>query len=160
MKIRKKYLALVMSLILLFVQMVPVYAENCVEDEWYELVEEEFEIPGTDVGEITPYTQYIIDVMTFLANLGNGKVGMRASVYCASTVKNVTVTFYLQKKSGSSWVTVGSTSVSASNVSSTSKSVTASGVSSGTYRAKTVTRVTDKYGYSETVTGYSGSLNI
>lgn len=162
MKKSKKYLVVIVSCVLLILQVFPVYAEENSDTEWYEMVEEEYEAienNGNDL--VMPYTQYIMNVLTSMTKLSSSKIGMRADVYCASTVQSITVTFYLQKKSGSTWVNVASgTPSSATNVSSTAKQVTVSGIGSGTYRAKTVTRVTDQYGYSESVTGYSGSLTI
>ncbi len=162
MKKSKKYLVVIVSCVLLILQVFPVYAEENSDTEWYEMVEEEYEAienNGNDL--VMPYTQYIMNVLTSMTKLSSSKIGMRADVYCASTVQSITVTFYLQKKSGSTWVNVASgTPSSATNVSSTAKQVTVSGISSGTYRAKTVTRVVDQYGYSESVTGYSGSLTI
>lgn len=162
MKKCKKYLIVLVSCVLLILQVFPVYAEENSDAEWYEMVEEEYEAienNGNDL--VMPYTQYIMNVLTSMTKLSSSKIGMRADVYCASTVQSITVTFYLQKKSGSTWVNVASgTPSSATNVSSTAKQVTVSGISSGTYRAKTVTRVVDQYGYSESVTGYSGYMTI
>lgn len=161
MKKGKKYIILILACLMFLMQVFPVYAEENSTDEWYEMVEEEFEPIEEDIESIVPYTLYIMDVQTSLAKLSSSKVGLRADVYCTSAVKSITVTFYLQKKSGSTWVNVASgTPSTATNVSNTAKQVTVSGISSGTYRAKTVTRVTDQYGYSESVTGYSGSLTI
>lgn len=160
MKKGKRYLILILSCMLLLYAF-PVYAEENSTEEWYEMVEEEFEFEEENVGIISPYTLYIVDVQTSLAKLSSSKLGLRADVYCASKVQSITVTFYLQKKSGSTWVNVASgTPSSATNVSSTAKQVTVSGVSSGTYRAKSITRVIDQYGYAETVTGYSGYMTI
>lgn len=145
--------------LLTIMQTCPTYAEN-VSDEWYEMVDEEFEMPGVDAYEISPYKLYLIDVITSLAKLGSGKVGLRADVYCAATMPSITITFYLQKSNGSSWVNVASGTASATNVSRTAKSKTVSGLSSGTYRAKAVVLVRDSSGYAESLTGYSGSLTI
>lgn len=158
----KKRIILVLSSILLLLQVFPVYAEENSETEWYDMVEEEFSADMDSLDDIvSPYTLYIMNVQTSLAKISSSKLGLRADVYCTSTVQSVTVTFYLQKKSGSTWVNVASgTPASVSNVNRTNRQMTVSGLSSGTYRAKSVTRVTDQYGYSETVTGYSGSLSI
>lgn len=161
MKKRKRYVAIIMVCVMFILQAFPVYAEENSTDEWYEMVEENFE-PTEDFAEgIMPYTLYIMDVQTSLAKLSSSKLGLRADVYCTTTVQSITVTFYLQKYNGSTWVNVSSGTPSpATNVSSTAKQATVSGLSSGTYRAKSITRVVDKYGYAETVTGYSGSLTI
>lgn len=156
----KKCIVIVMTVMLCLMQVMPIYAEESNSTEWYEMIEEEFEFTENNDTGVVPYTLYIMDVMTSLAKLGSNKLGLRADVYCASTVQSISIKFYLQKKSGSSWINVSSGTVSASNVSYTAKSMTVSGVTSGTYRAKTVTRVVDKYGYAETVTGYSGALSI
>lgn len=145
-------------------QSFPVYADDNIGEEWYTMVEESFENAEEQVGEseeVMPYTLYVVDVVSAIAKISSSKVGLRADVYCASTVQSITVTFYLQKYNGSSWTNVSSGTASvATNVSSTTKQMTVTGLSSGTYRTKTVTLVRDKYGYSETVTGYSGSLTI
>lgn len=159
MRIKKK-IAVLLAVFLLIAQILPAYAGNIESAEWYDLVEEDVQMFEDNTSDISPYTLYIMNVITSILKISSNKVGMRADIYCTSTMKTINVTFKLQKLSGSSWSTVGSTSVSASNVASTYKSVTASGLTSGTYRAKAVVVVTDKYGYSETVTGYSGSINI
>ena len=163
MKKIKKSILLILTCALFLVQVFPVYAENNNDvEEWYEMVEEEIEVIQDNTNNmVMPYTLYIVNVQTSLAKLSSSKLGLRADVYCASKVQSITVTFYLQKKSGSTWVNVASgTPSSATNVSSTAKQVTVSGVSSGTYRAKSITRVIDQYGYAETVTGYSGYMTI
>ncbi len=161
MKKKRKYILIVMVCVLFMFQSLTVYAEENSNTEWYEMVEEEFEPVDENVGDIAPYTQYIVDVQTTIAKISSTKVGLRADVYCASTVRSITVTFYLQKKSGSTWVNVSSgTSSASTNVSSAAKQATVSGVSSGTYRAKSVATVCDKYGYVETLTGYSGAITI
>ncbi len=161
MKKSKKYIVIILSCMLFLLQIVPVYAEENNNIEWYEMIEEEYETVGNVDDAITPYTQYILNVVTSMTKLSSSKLGLRADVYCVSTVQSITVTFYLQKYTGSSWKTVSSgTASAATNVSSTAKQMTVSGLSSGTYRAKTETLVRDKYGYAETVTGYSGSLTI
>lgn len=161
MKKKKKYIVVILSCILFLLQIVPVYAEENDNTEWYEMIEEEYEEIGNIDNAIMPYTQYILNVLTSMTKISSSKLGLRADVQCVSTVKSITVTFYLQKYNGSSWTTVSSgTASTATNVSSTAKQMTVTGVSSGQYRAKTVTRVVDKYGYSESVTGYSGSITI
>lgn len=129
-------------------------------EENYPLIEEEFSVYEDSTIEVVPYTQYLMDVQTTIARLEPGKVGIRAHVYCTTTMSNIDITFYLQKKSGSSWVTVGTGRATASNVSDVGKSVTTTAVTSGTYRGKAIAKVTDKYGYSESMTSYSGSITI
>lgn len=156
----KKILALILAMMMLFTQIVPVCAEETNSDEWYELVEEDFELTTEQGQSITPYSLYLMNVLVSIVKLNSSKVGMRADVPCSAVMQKITVTFYLQKLSGSSWNTVGSTTVYAYNTSSTSKSITASNLSSGTYRAKVSAKVTAPNGYSETLTNYSGSINL
>lgn len=130
-------------------------------DEWYEMVEEDFELSlDNESQQIVPYTLYLAGVNTYITKLSSSKIGMYVEVQCAQSVSSISTTFYLQKNYSGTWKNVASGTVSSSNASYMSKSVSVSGVSSGTYRAKTVTCVTDKYGYSESVTGYSGSMSL
>lgn len=154
----KKSLFLLGLCIMMCISSVSVSAGEMEEN--YLLIEEEFGVHESYDTEITPYTQYLMDVQTTIARLAPGKVGIRADVYCTTTMSNIDITFYLQKKSGSSWATVGTGRATASNVSDVGKSVTATNVSSGTYRGKVIAKVTDKYGYSESMSSYSGSITI
>lgn len=154
----KKSLFLLGLCIMMCISSVSVSAGEMEEN--YPLIEEEFGVHESYDTEITPYTQYLMDVQTTIARLSSGKVGIRADVYCTTIMKSIDITFYLQKKSGSSWATVGTGRSSATNVSDVGRSVTVTGASSGTYRGKVIARVTDNYGYSETMTGYSGSITI
>lgn len=156
----KKSFVMILVCTLLFTQTISVYAENNAAAEWYEMIEEDFDVSEIDEPDIMPYTLYLMNVVTTLKKLDANKVGIRADVFCVSEVKSITITFVLQKKSGSAWIDVASKPVTVYNVARTAKSVTVSGVSSGTYRGKAIVRVTDKYGYSETLTGYSGALAI
>lgn len=155
----KKNFMLILMCIMICISTVNAYAGDG-DLENYQLIEEDFKIETEDTPIITPYTKYLINVQTTIARLAPGKVGIRADVYCASTMSNIDITFYLQKKSGTSWATVGTGHASATNVSDVGKSVSTTAVSSGTYRGKVIARVTDKYGYSESMTGYSGSITI
>lgn len=156
----KKFTVIIMICLMTFLQVFPVYADE-ESTEWYEMVEEDFEVVVGGENGISPYMLYIMDVMTATAKLSSSKLGLRADVLCSTKMRTIDVTFYLQKKSGSSWVTVASKAAStATNVSNTVKQMTVSGLSSGTYRTKAVALVTDYYGYGETVTGYSGALTI
>lgn len=156
----KKMMALILAFMMLFMQMVSVYAEESEETEWYDLVEEEVEMTGELNDAITPYSLYLMNVITSIAKVNSSKVSMRAEVHCAAVMSKITITFYLQKLSGSTWKDVGSTTVYAYNTSSTTKSITASNLSSGTYRNKVSVKVTASNGYSETLTSYSGSINL
>lgn len=154
----KKSLFLLGLCIMMCISSVSVSAGE--KEENYFLIEEEFGVHKSFVTDIVPYTQYLMDVQTTIARLSSGKVGIRADVYCTTVMKNIDITFYLQKKSGSSWATVGTGRATATNVSDVGRSVTVTGASSGTYRGKVVARVTDKYGYSESLSSYSGSITI
>ncbi|MGN1140367.1 MAG: hypothetical protein ACI4TF_04130 [Oliverpabstia sp.] len=156
----KKIMAFVLVVLMLFIQMVPVYAEENNGNEWYELVEEDFDLDYETEQLVNPYSLYIMNLYASIAKINSSKVGMRADVPCSAVMQQITVTFYLQKLSGTSWNTVGTTTVYAYNTSSTSKSITASNVSSGTYRTKVLAKVTASNGYSETLTSYSGSINL
>ncbi|NCB93075.1 MAG: hypothetical protein EOM40_11040 [Clostridia bacterium] len=156
----KRYVAIILTMAILFVQVIPVSAGETSKTEWYEMVEEEFDVGEEYTTSAVPYTQYLVDVMTTLAKQSSSKVGIRADVYCSTVVKSISIKFYLQKLSGGNWVTVATGNASVSGVSSTGRSVTVSGLSSGTYRAKAKATVTDKYGYSESLTSITGSLSI
>lgn len=158
----RKYLSILICCILFLMSTEAVYAdEEPNADEWYEMVEEDFILSADEENaQIMPYTLYLAGVNTYIKKLSSSKIGMYVEVQCAQSVSSISTTFYLQKNYSGTWKNVSSGTVSASNASYMSKSVSVSGVTSGTYRAKTVTRVTDRYGYSESVTGYSGSMSI
>lgn len=158
----RRKLCILLSLILLFALTVPVAAEEKKESdvEWYELAEEEFELTEDTASSTMPRTLYIGNVYTYITKLSSGKVGMRADVYCASTVAKIQTTLTLQKLVGTTWYNVGSMEVSTENSNVMSKSVTASNVSDGTYRARSVTKVTAYTGYSETLTVYTGKITM
>lgn len=156
----KKILAFILAMMMLFVQVASVCAEETDTTEWYELVEEDFEMVTESEQPITPYSLYLMSVITSIVKKDSNKVGMRAEVHCSAVMSKITITFYLQKLSGTSWHNVGSTVVYAYNTSSTAKSVTASNLSSGTYRTKVSVMVTASNGYSESSNGYSGGINL
>ena len=156
----KKIVALVLAMMMLFAQVVSVSAEETEIDEWYELVEEDFEMVTEPDQMASPYALYLMGVITSIAKLSSSKVGMRAEVSCTDVMSKITIVFYLQKLSGTSWHNVGSTTVYAYNTTHTAKSVTASNLSSGTYRTKACVMVTASNGYSESLTGYSGSIGL
>lgn len=156
----KRILAFTLAMVMLCMQAVSVCAEETGIDEWYELVEEDFEMVTEPDQTVSPYALYLMNVITSNTKLSSNKMGMRAEVHCAAVMSKITITFYLQKLSGTSWNNVGSTVVYAYNTSSTAKKVTVSNLSSGTYRAKACVMVTAPNGISETLTGYSGSLNF
>lgn len=156
----KKIVALILAMMMLFVQVTSVFAEETEETEWYELVEEDFEMVTEPEQSVSPYALYLMNVITSNAKLSSTKMGMRAEVQCTDVMSKITIKFILQKLNGTSWSDAGSTTVYAYNTSHTTKSITASNLSSGTYRAKAVVLVTASSGYGETLTGYSGSLNF
>lgn len=163
----KKNICLLLVCIMFITMAMPAYAdetENTI-DEWYEMVIQNPDpslenISSEKEDPISPQTVYIMNVQTRIRNMGSGKVGILCDVYCNQSVKSIVTIFSLQKLSNGSWKTVSSGTTSVSNSARLSKSATVSGVSSGTYRAKTVTKVTDNYGHSETLTGYSGSITF
>lgn len=156
----KKILAFVLAMMMLFSQVSSVFAEDTETTEWYELVEEDFEMITEPELAASPYMLYLSSLITSIVKVDSNKVGMRAEVHCASVMSKITITFKLQKLNGSSWSTVASKEVYAYNTSSTAKSVTASNLSSGTYRTKATVLITAPNGYGETATGYSGSIGI
>lgn len=156
----KKILAFVLVMMMLFSQVISVCAEETETTEWYELVEEDFDMVIEPNQGVSSYSLYLMNIVTSIVKLSSNKVGMRADVLCAGVVNKITIIFYLQKLSGTSWHNVGSTTVYAYNTSSTVKSITASNLSSGTYRTKASVLVSMSNGYSESLTGYSGSINL
>lgn len=159
----KKYLSILMTVMLLALS-IPVYAEENGEESYPMIFEEEgSEIDNLFLNEnpqIMPRSHYIMNVVTSAKYLGSNQVAIHVDAYCNSVVKSITTNFYLQKYTGSGWVSVSSGTTSVSNSNKLSKTGTVSGVPSGSYRAKSVTKVTDKYGYSETQTGYSGAFSF
>ena len=159
----KKYLSVILSIMLLLLS-VPVYAEENGEENYPMVFEEE----GTEIdnlfnseeSQITPRSQYIMTIQTQAKYLGSNKVAIHVNVYCNSVVKSITTIFYLQKYTSSGWVNVSSGTISVSNSNTLSKTATVTGVPSGTYRAKSVTKVTDNYGYAEALNSYSGAFSF
>lgn len=160
MKKYKKILSIILICVLTMMMMVPVYAEE-LNEEWYELeiVEDDTYFEDVDFGPAVR-SRYISTIITRITQVSSGKVAMRVDVNCSTKLKKIEVVLNLQKRINGVWTTVGSANVSASDVSSMSKTVTASGLSSGSYRTKATVKVTDYSGYSETSTGYSGSIVI
>lgn len=156
----KKYLAFVLFSVMLITSTLTVYAGTIENNEWYELIEEEISVPENQEVEVTPYTKYLMNVLTTIDKRPSNGVGIRSDVYCSEAMQTIRIDFRLEKKSGSSWVTVGTATAYDANVASTAKSVTASGLAAGTYRASTSALVIDKYGYSESLTSTSGSITI
>lgn len=156
----KKFIIIVMTCIVFMLSFTMVSAEEIDEKEQYELYVENVHLEDRGDMEIVPYAKYIMDVNTSITKKSSSSVGIRADVYCIEQVSKIEILFHLQKLSGSKWVTVGTQSASASNVAYTAKSVTATGLSAGTYRGLASVKVTDKYGYAETATTYSGGIKV
>ena len=110
--------------------------------------------------EVSPALLYIANVYTSIVAISSNQVGIRAETVCSEKVKTITVTYILQKWNGSKWVGIASKTASAYGVAQTSKSYTITGVSSGRYRTKATASVTGYNGYTESLTGYSGSITI
>ena len=158
----KKYFMLALTAIMLCTSTSTIWASENNVEKMYELKSEDFFVKEITLlnEEITPYTKYIMNVQPTIKNFGGGKVGIHAAVYCTTAMRSINITYKLQKKSGSSWTTVATTTQSTSNVSSATKSVTASNVGAGTYRAYVTAMVTDFYGYAESLSSMSGSITI
>ena len=103
---------------------------------------------------------FIANIYTSVLIISSNQVGIRAETVCSENVKSITVTYVLQKWNGSKWVDVASKTASAYNTAQAVKSYTITGVSSGRYRTKASALVTGYNGYSETLTGYSGSITL
>lgn len=155
----KKYIALVLSCLMLALQCNLVLAE---ETEQYEMIEMENDdiFTTSSQGEVAPYLMYIANIYTSVMKISSNQVGIRAETVCSENVKTITVTYILQKWNGSKWVDVASKTASAYNTAQAVKSYTISGVSSGRYRTKATALVTGYNGYSETLTGTSGSITL
>lgn len=159
---RKTGILITLILILLIGQIVPVMGA---EPEWYDLKEIAIDDEGQkntlySSDEIVPYTRYIMGATATLLEGGANKLLMRSEVFCTEEMATISTSFTLQKKSGNSWVTVGKGSVSVKNSNHMYKGMSASGVSSGTYRCIADTKVTNKVGYSETISVTSGQISI
>lgn len=161
---KKKWKIVILLLIaMLMMQTSVVRAED---REWYEFKEETVDISSQlkeildTQTEITPYTRYIMNATVSIVELSSGKLNVRSEVFCNQEVSKITTVFNVQKKSGNSWNSVGSGTVSQSNSDHMYKSMSASGASSGTYRCIANTTVIGKTGYTETVSVISGSITI
>lgn len=163
-KVMKKYIGLFMACVMLMTSTLTVHAEPT-DSQWHELIGKEVSTEGgkSAQGEMVdgvPYSLYIMNVYTILKNMGSGKLGIRAEVLCSDEVKKISVKFELQQKSGSSWVTVGTSTAAASDVDNTTKYIEAMNVPAGTYRARVTATVTDYIGYTESATSITGSLAV
>lgn len=158
----KKYFMLALTAIMLCTSTSTIWANGNNVEEIYELECEDFYVEKSTLlnEEFAPYTRYIMNVQPTIKNFGGGKVGIHAAVYCTTAMRSINITYKLQKKSGSSWTTVATTTQSTSNVSSATKSVTASNVGAGTYRAYVTAMVTDSFGYSESLSSVTSSIIV
>lgn len=157
---KKRYKSVIFLLIAIF--MLQTVSVGATEKEWYELKEDDTLIEDfqNEEGEISLYTLYIAGATITLKKMGTGEFGMRTEVICSETMKKIETIFTLQKKSGNSWVTVGSGTVSQSNTRTMYKAMSASGVASGTYRCIASSKATSYSGYSETVSITSSSVKM
>lgn len=157
----KKIVGLVLAYTILFNVAIPTYAEDTdVVDEQYELtiIENDDYFEDIESG-ITPRGKYITSGLTRMTEVSTGKVYMRVDINCVETVSSIQSTLTLQKLVSGTWTNVASKTVSVSDTNQMSKTISASGLASGgTYRTKSVTKVTPYSGSPETATGYSGSL--
>ena len=158
----KKYVAILLSTLLLCSQATMIFAADDSGNENYEMVEiEDCEMDNeTSVSEISPYTLYLADVITSIVKVSSIQVSIRAQAVCSEKVQAITVIYILQKWNGSKWVDVASKSATSYNVSSAHKSYTISGLGTGRYRCKASAMATGYSGYSETLAGYSASINL
>lgn len=158
----KRKISILLSIILLFSLVVPVSAEESRDSgaEWYELIEEDFELTEDTASSVMPKTLYLVNVYTYITKISSGKIGIRADVYCSDTTAKIQTTLTLQKLVNSKWTNVGSGVVSTSDDYQMSKSLAASNVSAGTYRARSVTKVTAYSGYTESLTVYTSSITL
>ena len=156
----KKYLAILLSCVMLCAQGISVWAGEDVEGEQYELIEIADEDWTQDIEEpgVMPSLLYIANVITSIVKVSSTQVSIRAETVGSETVKSITVIYVLQKWNGSKWADVGSKTATTYDAASSRKSYTVSGLSSGQYRCKASARVTGYSGYSETLTGYSASI--
>jgi len=140
-------------------QAINVFANDDLEQ--YEMVECELEtVPMQNESDVAPVTVYLANIYTSIVKVSSSQVSIRADAVCGEKVKKLTVIYILQKWNGSKWVGIASKTASAYGVAQTSKSYTITGVSSGRYRTKATASVTGYNGYTESLTGYSGSITI
>ena len=70
----RKYLAILLSCMMLVGQSVPIFAENMPQNETYEMVETDEIFSGWIESEISPSTLHISDIITSIVKLGSNKV--------------------------------------------------------------------------------------
>ncbi len=158
----KKYFALLLSCIILLSQGMVTFAEenNLNENyKWVDVTETEW-IENNNDTEISPCLLYIANVITSIVKVDSSTVSIQAETVCVEKMKSITVTYTLQKWNGSKWVDAGSQTATAYDVSVARKTYRVSNVSTGRYRCKASALATGYNGYSETLTGYSGSISL
>ena len=158
----KKYIAMLLSCILIMSQGTIIFAEEKDNPEMqYEMVEIDDEnMPMGEGVDVAPLTLYLSNVYTSIVKVSSTQVSIRAQAVCAQTVKSIKVTYILQKWNGSKWVDVASATSTSYDVSNTHKSYAISSLSSGQYRCKANAQATGYNGYSESLIGYSSSITL
>lgn len=144
----RKYIAIFISMLLLFSQATMIFADDNMENESYEMV------------EISPCTLYLADVITSIVKVSSSQVSIRAQAICSEKVQSITVIYTLQKWNGSKWADVASRTATAYDAYSAHKTYSITGLGSGSYRCKASAKATGYNGYSETLTGYSASITL
>lgn len=158
----KKIIAIILSCIMLCSQGALVFAADEVSEGQYEMIEisdEEWIELGGEYG-VAPNLLYIANIITSIVKVSSSEVSIRAETVCSEKVKSITVTYTLQKWNGSKWVDVVSQAATAYDASTAHKTYRITGVGSGRYRCKANAKVTGYSGYTETLTGYSASINM
>ena len=158
----RKYIAIFISMLLLFSQATMIFAADIMENESYEMVEiSDVEMPsGTGISGISPCTLYLADVITSIVKVSSSQVSIRAQAICSEKVQSITVIYTLQKWNGSKWADVASRTATAYDAYSAHKTYSITGLGSGSYRCKASAKATGYNGYSETLTGYSASITL
>lgn len=158
----KRIIAVLLSCIMLCSQAVFVFAADDAEKEHYEMVEisdEEWVEMGGEIG-VMPSLLYIANIITSIVKVSSSQVSIRAETVCSEKVKSITVVYILQKWNGSKWVNVISRTDTVNDATTARKTYSITGLGSGSYRCKASAKVTGYSGYSETLAGYSASINL
>lgn len=157
---KRKYLAIILSVLMLIIQVAPVYAKEDKATNSFKFIEEDSEISYEFNEElVTAGSDIITNPICSIEKINSTTIIIHVKCNFGKMVERVSITLQLQKLSGSSWVTVKSLTSSESNVSSIDKSWTISGLSPGTYRVK-VTIVITSNGTSKSFTNQSGSIDL
>ena len=156
----KRVIAFILGCILMLSQGISVFAENTEDFSKFEMMETDQNFTNGSENQVSPSLLYIADILTYIAKVSSNQVGIQGDVVCSTKVRSIKLTCTLQKKSGNKWVDAASKTTNTYDVDGTHKSYIISNVSSGTYRCKASVLVTDYNGYSESLTGYSSSINM